>query len=157
MGYYIKSKKINIVLDEQQQEAIFNIWKNLPTLIKDKKEQMLLRDFVFLFSECESCEDLLKELHFEIRRTKKGLKLVSYSDKLRNQEKLFDLVGDILTPGSFMTLKGEDGDIFGWFFNGKRIYFDGYKELKELNLSFEQKKALDDTLKEIPINKTFKI
>lgn len=65
---------------------------------------------------------------------------------MQQQKDFFVSIAHIITPGSHVTWRGEDGAIFGWFFNSKLIEFDSYQELKKLQEPFEMKASLEKEL-----------
>lgn len=80
---------------------------------------------------------------------KNGVKLKSHEGKWRHQEDLFSAIAPIFTPGNFMTFRGEDGALIGFFFNGNEmINYASYDELKKLEATFVLKRDLEENLTE---------
>jgi hypothetical protein len=154
MGYFVKSKKINIILNEEQQKKIFDIWMNPSEEMKKKNLALALLSPVFNAEyaldgseKCKDVKDVLDMIGISYEEKKSGLKLKSHHAKWRHQKDLFEAIAPILNPGSFMTLRGEDGAFIGFFFNGKDLieYFS-YDELSKLEAPFILKKSLDKNL-----------
>jgi hypothetical protein len=145
--YWIETRKVNLSLDESQQKEIFNIWMN-PVYTSDSYKNKVIERFKshFVKTCCESTKHMLEEIKFVYEEKKKGIKIISFSGRLGNEDELFSRVAHIIKPGSFVTFKGEDGDIFGWFFKGEIIHYSSYAELKKLLEPFELKKSLDKEL-----------
>lgn len=147
MGYYIKAQKINILLNDEQQEKIFNLWMN-PTQ-KDIQSAMYLKSYVEIFTEkrCANFKDILEYLGFGYETKKKGIKLTRYMARIRGQDELFALAAPIITPGNFITFKGEDGAIMGWFFDGQKVIdYSSNSELMKLINPLKLKEKLENTL-----------
>src|SRR5579875_2661658 len=116
MGYYVKSKKINIILNEEQQKKIFDIWMNPSEEMKKNNIALSLLSPIFngentleSNEKCHNVKDILDMIGFDFEEKKNGLKLKSHHAKWRHQKNLFEAIAPILNPGSFMTLRGEDG------------------------------------------------
>jgi hypothetical protein len=167
MGYFVKSKKINILLTESQQKEIFDIWMNPSDEMKKNNFALTILSPVFnaeqtIYNEkkCTNVKDILDLIGFDYEEKKKGLKLKSHHAKWRHQKDLFVAIAPILTIGSFMTLRGEDGDLIGFFFNGKElIEYSSYEELTKLESTFKLKKDLENNLpnNKEKVNSTIKI
>jgi hypothetical protein len=133
MGYYVKSKKINIVLAEKQQQAVLNMWMNPPSDVQENNFAMRLLPPYFKDQNLTTLKEILDMVGITYEDTKKGLKLKSHEGKLRHQRDLFDCIGHILTRGDFLTLRGEDGALMGFFFTGEKLIdYSSYSELKQL-------------------------
>jgi hypothetical protein len=90
MGYYVKSKKINIVLAEKQQQAVLNMWMNPPSDVQENNFAMRLLPPYFKDQNLTTLKEILDMVGITYEDTKKGLKLKSHEGKLRHQRDLFD-------------------------------------------------------------------
>lgn len=156
MGYYIKSKKINMVLNKSQQERIYKTWSNFNSL--NSFNSTLWMNFIYKKVKESYNKDItafLDAIGFEYEKKGERIKIKSIEGKMNNQSHFFKMVEDIITPGNYITLRGEDGAIFGWFFNQELKEFNNYKELRKLKEPFEFYKMLDKTL-EIKNNQSHK-
>lgn len=154
MGYDITCKKINMILNAEQQTAIYDIWTN-PTQ-EQSKDNFALKVLPQVFrgeyfnpdEKCHDMKDLLNAIGFLYEETKAGLKIKSaLQQKLRHQKDLFSCVAHLITPGSFMTFRGDDKEIIGFFFDGNTLIdYDSYEHLNELSGS---NKELKNTRKHI--------
>lgn len=166
MGYYVQSKRINIKLSLEQQEKAVEIWRdifiNQPFLMPQDKyyECTWMRIHADEFQKgmqegkYNKATDFFNELNVSYIQQKNGtLILKEMSAKWRNQSYIFLALENVLTPGSFLTLRGEDGAKFGWFFNGSAgvVEYKNQTELKQLQEKLLLKNKLDT---ELPINQT---
>jgi hypothetical protein len=154
MGYYVKSKKINITLSEAQQNEVFNIWMNPSEELKQNNSGIAILSPVFNAEhaihnpyKCTNVKEILDMIGIDYEEKKDGLKLKSHHAKWGHQKDLFSAIAPVITPGNFMTLRGEDGELIGFFFNGKDlIEYSSYDELEKLETPFKLKKDLDKNL-----------
>lgn len=135
MGYYIKSKKIVLSLDLAQQEEIIKIWKELNHSQKNITFVEILAE-QYSYIDCEE------------NKKRNKLKITKIEGKLRsNNIEFWQNIAHIITPGNYISWRGEDGAFFGSFFNGIIEHYESYKELAELQEKFNLNKKLS---KELP-------
>ena len=154
MGYFVKSKKINVTLSEEQQNKIFDIWMNPTEEMKQNNFALAILSPVFNAehaihnpNKCTNIKDILDMIGISYEEKKNGLKLKSHHAKWSHQKDLFIAVAPVITPGEFMTFRGEDGEFIGFFFNGKDLIdYSSYDELEKLQTPFILKKSLDKSL-----------
>lgn len=154
MGYFVKSKKINITLSEEQQNKAFDIWMNPSEDMRNNNYALAILSPVFNAEhaihnphKCNNIQDILNMVGIDYEEKKNGLKLKSHHAKWGHQKDLFRAIAHVITPGNFMTLRGEDGAIIGFFFNGKELIdYASYDELEKLEAPFKLKKNLDKSL-----------
>jgi hypothetical protein len=155
MGYVVKSKKFTVTLNEEQQQKMFDIWMNPSEGLKESNWSVNLLYPYFKQENCTDVKGILDMIGISYEEKKKGLKLKAYKSKWRHERNLFDAVAHVITPGEFMTFRGEDGAFIGWFFNGTNILdYGSYDELEKLSKTFEMKKSLDNQL---PVNEVSKV
>ncbi len=150
MGYYIQSQKINIVLDNEQQNQIFNRWINPTEELKNNNKGFeWLERLVMTHRHCSNIKEIFNIINFKYKENEKGLELTYHSGNLRGQLDIFEAVADILKPNNFMSFMGEDGQFIGLFFNGKEVInYQSDVELEKLSSSFILKNDLDKELPE---------
>lgn len=154
MGYFVKSKKINITLSEAQQNKVFNVWMNPSEEMKQKNYALAILSPIFNAEhaihnseKCSNIKDILDMVGIDYEEKKNGLKLKSHHAKWGHQKDLFSAIAHIITPGNFMTLRGQDAAIIGFFFNGTNLIdYSSYDELEKLEAPFILKKSLDKSL-----------
>lgn len=151
MGYYIQSQKIDMVLNQEQQNQIFNIWMN-PT--PEQKEANPGLDWFAMICQreitCKNIKAIFDMINIKYIENEKGLELTYHSGNLRGQLDLFEAVVDIINPHSFMTFMGEDGQFIGLFFNGSEVI--NYKSDRELEMLMYSITLKNDLEKDLPIN-----
>jgi hypothetical protein len=105
----------------------------------------------------KSITSFLDEANFTYEKKGHNLKITGFAGKLNYQIELFEKIAHLITVGNHITLRGEDGAIFGWFFDGGLKHFDSYKELKELQQPFLLYKKLNSDLDIKPTTNKMKI
>lgn len=151
MGYYIQSQKINMVLDQEQQKQIFNIWMNPSEEIKKENSGLgWLERLCNSNIECKNIKEVFDIMHFKYIENEKGLEITYHSGTLRGQLDLFEAVVHIINPGSFTSFMGEDGQFIGLFFNGSEVI--DYKSDRELEMLISSITLKNDLEKDLPIN-----
>lgn len=69
--------------------------------------------------KCEDAAAIFAELGFETFIDGDGaLMLISYDSKIGDEEMFVAAVAPFVTPGSYMRWRGEDGEMWGWDFDG---------------------------------------
>jgi hypothetical protein len=150
MGYYIQSQKINIVLDEYQQEQIFNLWTNPSKEIKEEQPGLEWLEKLFMKDRsCSNIKEIFDMIHIKYVENENGLELTYHSGNLRGQLSLFEAVAHIINPSSFMSFMGEDGSFIGLFFNGSEVI--DYKSNRELEMLVSSLTLRNDLEESLPV------
>ena len=165
MGYYVTTEKINMVLTKEQQDEIFNNWKQylsmtipLPLSLVEYKNQINN-------NEIKNCEDFLKEIGFTYSKDENHtITLIDGSYDMEYQRALFKNAEHLFTSGSYIHWRGEDLAFFGWFFNHELINYSSKKEFKILDKELKEKLTFVNNLKndlekkqQTEISKKFKV
>lgn len=72
-------------------------------------------------SKCKDAADIFRELGFEIEQDGDGIKVIGYDNKIGQEHLFFEAIGHLVEEGSYITWRGEDNDIWRWFFDGSRM------------------------------------
>lgn len=125
MGYYVRIKHSTLTIPAANKPAVLQIWKDL-----NKPENNHLKhgggwsggkQTAYWYSwmdenydkTCNSCEEILEMLGFEIDVTEDGGVAISGYDSKMGQEDLFIQRAAHLMTGS-VSWVGEDGETFSW-------------------------------------------
>lgn len=154
MGYDITCKKINMILSPEQQNTLYNIWTNPSEEAKEDNFALKVLPQVFrgeYFNpeeKCHTMKDLLDSIGFLYEETKAGLKIKgAVQQKLRHQRDLFSCAAHLINQGSFMTFRGDDKEVIGFFFNGTQLIdYDSYDQLNKL-LEEDKSKVIPKSFK----------
>jgi hypothetical protein len=73
--------------------------------------------------KCKNMEDILHELGFENIRYDENGNLIdlSYNSKIGDEELFFESMARFIYPGSYINWRGEDNEIWQWYFDGENL------------------------------------
>lgn len=178
MSYSREIKASNIVITHEQQEQIFDIWKHY---FNQKSSFKLPSSLSNLHYQNSKLPDSLSEMYYqncfvnksydfssffnslgiEYKENKNNIKITYFQGTEGEFKFLFELAAKIISEGSYISWKGEDGDRWSWYFDGNVLidcnkkecmeYVRAFKEKKEFN-----KKLLSDLVPKIHTNQSIK-
>ena len=152
MGYYVLIDESTVVLPKEHLDDIWKRWKEMNSSkynnIKNGGSWENGEKKVFWYSwlsskydtELSSAEELLKELGFEYSKNKQGIVINSYDGKTGQEDLFFKKIADLIPANQYIKWKGEDGNTYNWFFDGKQLYEVSDKQLKSLLKPSSEKK-----------------
>ena len=143
MGYYVNTVDHNILLRKQDMDKAYKAmcdlnqrddlksggtWGGDGVSAKDPRPEGLDYHPAKWFSwmdanypeKCKNMEDILHELGFENIRYDENGKLIdlSYNSKIGDEELFFESMARFIYPGSYINWRGEDNEIWQWYFDG---------------------------------------
>lgn len=134
MGYYVNLQRSTVVIPAGVRDEVLKRWKELNDPKNDhlknggsysggKKNQSwyswMSPDYD---KECNSPEDVLKELGFDVETDEDGnISMISYDSKTGQEDLFFKTIADLIPAGQYMGWQGEDGAIFIWLFDGSKM------------------------------------
>jgi hypothetical protein len=73
--------------------------------------------------KCKNMEDILHELGFENIKYDENGNLIdlSYNSKIGDEELFFESMARFIYPGSYINWRGEDNEIWQWYFDGESL------------------------------------
>jgi hypothetical protein len=118
MGYYISLQKSNWVIPT---ENLDDAYKAMCDLNKDdslkhgrssKGEKWFAWVPADYPSECKDAESILTMLGFELESNEKGLRIISYDNKIGDEKYFVQALAPFVEVGSFLEWTGEENDMW---------------------------------------------
>ena len=152
MGYYVLIEESTVVLPNEHLDNVWKRWKEMNSSkynnIKSGGSWEKGEKKAFWYSwlsekydtELSGAEELLKELGFEYSKNKQGIVINSYDGKTGQEDLFFKKIADLIPANQYIKWKGEDGNKYNWFFDGKNLNEVSDKQLKSLLKPSSEKK-----------------
>jgi hypothetical protein len=132
MGYYVDTAQVNFRLRKENYQKAYEAMcaLNADNSIKSGGSYSSGTGFERKWFSWmpenypEVCEDaiaIIQELGFEVIEDQDGINSLYYSNKIGDEAKFFSAIAPFVEEGSTIFWRGEDGDMWAWKFDGKKM------------------------------------
>ena len=164
MGYYVDILNSDLVIPEKNQAEILKRWKNLNNPKNNHLKQggswsggkQAQAWFSWMPADydktAQNIETILELMGFAYEKQDNGnIKVTGYDSKTGQEKLFFDTIEDLIPAGKTVEWHGEDGTLFNWFFDGKKLHEVSPTQSRKLAETVQIEKS--DNLID-PFNKT---